>query len=299
MSPLPILLLLLVLVLGACGGEDPSADTTATEGTTGAATDAAADTAAADCSPESLETLEPGVLTFATGEPAYEPWVVGDAPESGEGFEAAVAYAIAEELGYAEEDVAWVRADFNASIQPGPKDFDLNLSQFSITEERKEAVDFSAPYYDVRQAVIAVGDSPAAEAASLEDLRDVRIGAQVGTTSFTAIEEVIQPETDPSVYNTNDEAKVALENGQIDALVVDLPTAFYITAAELDDGVIVGQLADEAGEGEVEQFGAVLELDSPLTDCVSQAVDSLRADGTLDQLEQEWLADVTDAPVLE
>ena len=249
-----------------------------------------------ECAPGSLETLEPDTLTIATDQPAYEPWVVGDEPESGEGFEAAVAYAVAEQLGYSDDQVTWTRVPFNAAIQPGERPFDFDINQFSITEERKQAVDFSSPYYTVSQAVITTAGSAADGATSIADLQDLRIGAQVATTSLTALQEVIAPSSDPVVFNSNDDAKLALQNGQVDAIVVDLPTAFFITAAELEDGVIVGQLETE-GEGG-DQFGLLLEKDSPLTDCVSQAVDELRENGTLDDLEQEWLADVADAPVL-
>jgi polar amino acid transport system substrate-binding protein len=248
------------------------------------------------CTAEELDTLEPGTLTIATDQPAYEPWFTEDSPENGEGFEAAVAYAVAEELGFDEGDVTWTRVPFNAAIQPGARPFDFDVNQFSITEERQQAVDFSSPYYTVSQAVITTAGSAADGAEGIADLKDLRIGAQVATTSLEVLTEVIAPTSDPVVFNSNDDAKLALQNGQVDAIVVDLPTAFYITAAELDDGVIVGQLAD-SGEGG-DQFGLLLAKDSPLTDCVSQAVDALREDGTLADLEQQWLSDVADAPVL-
>lgn len=242
--------------------------------------------------------VTPGKITIATGEPAYYPWVIDDAPESGEGFEAAVAYAVAEQLGFEEDDVVWVRTGFEEAIAPGPKDFDFNLQQFSISDERKQSVDFSSPYYETTQVVITTGSSPAADASSIADLQDLLVGAQTGTTSFTAIEQIIQPSQGAQAFNTNDDAKLALENGQIDALVVDLPTAFYIAGAELSDGVIVGQLpttADLPGD----QFGLVLAKDSPLTAQVSAAVDALREDGTLDELAAEWLGGDDTAPVLE
>jgi len=257
-----------------------------------------ASTSAAGCTPDGLDTLEAGTLTVATSEPAYEPWVVEDDPASGEGYEAAVAYAVAEQLGYAEDDVTWVRADFNAAIQPGPKTFDVDVNQFSISPERAEAVDFSTSYYDVTQAVVTTASSRAASAASLADLAGLRLGAQVGTTSLTAITDTIAPNTQPSVYNSNDDAVLALQNGQVDALVVDLPTAFYMAGAQLDDGTVVGQLPSGAG-GQGESFGMVLEKGSPLTGCVSEAVDALRADGTLAQLQERWLSDVAEAPVLQ
>jgi polar amino acid transport system substrate-binding protein len=288
--PLPLAALATAaLALTACAPQDE-------ESGAPAATSSTAEAAAEDCSPENLETLEPDTLTIATDEPAYEPWVVGDDPESGQGFEAAVAYAVAEQLGYGKDQVTWTRVPFNAAIQPGARPFDFDINQFSITEERKQAVDFSSPYYTVSQAVITTAGSAADGATSLADLKDLTIGAQVATTSLDALEQVIAPSSDPVVFNSNDDAKLALENGQVDAIVVDLPTAFFITAAELEDGVIVGQL--ETGDEGGDQFGLLLEKDSPLTDCVSQAVDALREDGTLDDLEQEWLADVADAPVL-
>ncbi len=252
--------------------------------------------AAGGCEPGALPTLTAGTLTVGTDQPVYPPWYVDDDPTSGQGFESAVAYAIAEQLGYARDAVEWVRVPFNAAIAPGPKTFDLNLTEFSITEERRAAVDFSAPYYDVAQAVITVEGSAAAGATTLAALQGVRLGAQVGTTSYSAAVEQIAPTTEVAVFNTNDDAKLALQNGQIDALVVDLPTAFFITSAELDGGVIVGQLA--AGTGTPEQFGAVLDKDSPLTPCVSEAVEALRADGSLDAIEQEWLASAGAAPEL-
>lgn len=273
------------LAVTACAPQDEADEPAASGSSSGEA-----------CSPGELDTLEEGTLTIATDQPAYEPWFSEDTPENGQGFEAAVAYAVAEELGYAEDEVTWTRVPFNAAIQPGARPFDFDVNQFSITEERKQAVDFSSPYYTVSQAVITTAGSAADGAAGIADLKDLRIGAQVATTSLDVLTEVIAPTSDPVVFNSNDDAKLALQNGQVDAIVVDLPTAFYITAAELDDGVIVGQLED-SGEGG-DQFGLLLAKDSPLTDCVSQAVDALREDGTLADLEQEWLADVADAPVL-
>ena len=286
--PLPLALAAATaLAIAACAPQEESTDA-ATTGSGSAATGA--------CTPDELDTLEPGTLTIATDQPAYEPWMVDDTPENGQGFESAVAYAVAEQLGYTEDQVTWTRVPFTAAIQPGPRPFDFDVNQFSITEERRQAVDFSSPYYTVSQAVITTAGSAADGATSLDDLRGLRLGAQVATTSLQVLTDVIAPDSDPVVFNTNDDAKLALQNGQVDAIVVDLPTAFFITAAELEDGVIVGQLED-SGEGG-DQFGLLLAKDSPLTDCVSQAVDALREDGTLADLEQEWLSDVADAPVL-
>jgi polar amino acid transport system substrate-binding protein len=273
------------LAVGACAPQDEADDAAASGSSTGGA-----------CTPAELDTLEAETLTIATDEPAYEPWVVGDEPESGEGFEAAVAYAVAEQLGYSEDQVTWTRVPFNAAIQPGARPFDFDINQFSITEERRQAVDFSSPYYTVTQAVITTAGSPADGAESVADLEGLRIGAQVATTSLQVLTDTIDPEAGPVVFNSNDDAKLALQNGQVDAIVVDLPTAFFITAAELDNGVIVGQLEESGAGGD--QFGLLLEKDSPLTDCVSEAVDALTEDGTLADLEQRWLSDVADAPVL-
>jgi polar amino acid transport system substrate-binding protein len=248
------------------------------------------------CEPGALLTLTAGTLTLGTDQPVYPPWYLDDDPASGQGFESAVAYAIADGLGYPRDKVTWVRVPFNASIQPGPKSYDLNLTEFSITPERAQAVDFSAPYYDVKQAVVALQAGSAAGATSIADLKGARLGAQVGTTSYQAIVDQIAPTTEPAVFNTNDDAKLALSNGQVDAIVVDLPTAFYITSAELEGSEIVGQLP--LGSGTPEQFGAVLDKDSPLTTCVSAAVEKLRADGTLATLEGQWLASAETAPEL-
>jgi polar amino acid transport system substrate-binding protein len=269
---------------------------TACAGTTGGGSEAPSGSVSAEPDAAAGYVTE-GKLTIATGEPAYYPWVIDDKPESGEGFEAAVAYAVAEELGFAQEDVVWVRTTFEEAIAPGPKEFDFNLQQFAITDERKQSVDFSSPYYETTQVVVTAGDSPAADATSIADLKPLLIGAQTGTTSLAAVESAIAPDQGAQVFNTNDDAKLALESGQVDAIVVDLPTAFYLAGVELTDGAIIGQLPAEAGTSE--QFGLVLEKDSPLTEDVTGAVDSLRDSGRLDELADEWLASAGEAPVLQ
>ncbi|GAB3140606.1 ABC transporter substrate-binding protein [Micromonospora sonneratiae] len=251
--------------------------------------------AQADCTKDKLRTLTAGKLTIGTDEPAYEPWFRDNKPENGEGFESAVAYAVAEKLGYARSDVVWTRVKFDNAIAPGPKSFDFDINQFSITDERKQAADFSGPYYLVRQTVIALKTSKIAGKATLADLKDAKLGAQVGTTSYQAITDVIKPNTKPQVYNSNDDAKKALQNGQIDGLVVDLPTAFYITGAEITDATIVGQVPQV---GVPEAFGLLLDKNSPLTGCVSKAVDDLRTAGTLAELEKKWLAQAAGAAEL-
>jgi polar amino acid transport system substrate-binding protein len=254
--------------------------------------DAPAESAGSD---SDLPTVTAGSLTIATGEPAFEPWVVGDDPASGEGFEAAVAYAVAEKLGFAEEDVVWARSTFDSAIAPGPKDWDLNIQQFSVTDERKQAVDFSSPYYTTTQAVVTTGSSPAAEATSIAELQEYTVGVMSATTSYTVAEAQLGADK-LRVYNSNDDAVAALQSGQVDAIVVDLPTAFYLAGAVLDDGSVIGQFADSSAGGD--ELAFVLPKDSELTDAVTEAVDALREDGTLAELEQEWLSDAVDVPVL-
>lgn len=248
------------------------------------------------CAKGKLATKTSGKLTIATDEPAYEPWFKDDDPSNGKGFESAVAYAVAERLGYGKDAVVWQKVPFNKAFAPGEKSFDFDINQVSISAERRKAVDFSSGYYDVRQAVIALKNSKAAKAHGISDLKGLKLGAQVGTTSLDYIEDVVRPTHDAAVYGKNDQAKSALKNGQVDAIVVDLPTAFYITAAEVTDAEIVGQFENRAGNPE--QFGLVLDKGSALTACVTDAVDSLRKDGTLAKAEQRWLSDAVDAPVL-
>ncbi|MSV54040.1 MAG: transporter substrate-binding domain-containing protein [Actinobacteria bacterium] len=272
------------LLLTACSS---SSDTAASAAPT------AAETAASACAPDSLATLTTGKLVIATGEPAYYPWVIDDAPESGAGFEAAVAYAVATQLGYAAEDVSWVRTTFDGAITPGAKEFDFNLQQFSITEERKAAVDFSSPYYSAPQAIVSYAGSPIEGKTTIEELKGAKLGAGVGTTSLDAISTVFGSE--PQAFNDNAAAVAALKNGQIDGIVVDLPTAFYLSGVEVDGGIIVGQLPS-TGDGD--NFGLLLTKDSPITFCVSQAVDAIRTSGELDEITAKWLSTEAGAPVL-
>ena len=253
----------------------------------GSASGDATASAAATCTPETMKTLTAGTLTIGTDKPAYQPWFVDDDPSNGKGYESAVAYAIADELGFAKDKVTWVVAPFNTVVAPGKKAFDFDVNQVSISDERKQAVDFSSGYYDVRQAVITYKGSPIDGKTTVADLKGAKLGAQVGTTSYDAAKDQVQPTADVAVFDTNDLAVQALKNKQSDGIVADLPTAFYMTAAQLDDGVIVGQLPLQ---GEPEQFGAVLDKGSPLTACVTQAVDALRENGTLDTLVTTWLS---------
>jgi polar amino acid transport system substrate-binding protein len=244
----------------------------------------------------SLQTVTAGKLTIATGEPAYEPWVLGDKPESGKGFEAAVGYAVAKKLGFAAKDVVWVRTGFDEAIAPGLKNWDFNLQQFSITPERAKSIDFSSPYYETTQAVVTTKGSKADGVTTVAGLKGLTIGAATGTTSFTAIESIIKPTAGAKAFNNNDDAVAALQSGQIDALVADLPTALYLSAVEIKGGIIDGQLPNSSAGGD--KFGLVLEKGSKLTAPVSKAVDALQADGTLAKLADKWLASYASAPVL-
>jgi polar amino acid transport system substrate-binding protein len=285
-SPPRIALLLLAaiaLVASGCGDDGDESDS------------AAAAVSAEDCQADQLETLEPGRLTVATDEPAFPPYFVDDDPTNGKGFESAVAYAIAEELGYAESDVEWVVEPFNSSYAPGPKDFDFDVNQISITPKRAEQVDFSAPYYEADQAVVALKDTPAADATSLGDFADATIGVQIGTTSLDAVEASIQPAEEPQVFDTSNDVVSALKQNQVDAVVVDVPTAFFLTATQVTEAEIVGQFSAPEGD----EWGALLEKDSPLTDCVSFAVEQLRESGELQEIEDRWMSEAAGAPRLE
>jgi len=254
-------------------------------------------TAAEPCAVEELPLKQEGTLTIGTDSPAYEPWFVDDDPANGKGFESAVAYAVAEELGFSDDEVSWVKVRFNNSYKPGPKEFDFDINQISITPEREKVVDFSEGYYSAAQGVIALKSSPVADAASVAELADFKLGAQTGTTSLTAIRDIIQPGEDPLVFNDTNAAKQALLNGQVDAILADVPTAFYITAVEIPEASIVGQFQPETGQQE--EFGMLFEKGSELVPCVDEALATLRDDGTLAEIEKQWLSDVVDVPVLE
>ncbi len=307
-----LLLLVLALVAAACGsGDDTDTGDTDTDAATEdaadttdeAATDEAADAGATEpaegtegaCDPEDFET--PGTLTVATGEPVFEPWMVDDDPTNGQGFESALVYALAEQLGFDADAVEWVRTGFDEAIAPGDKPYDFNIQQYSITEDRDEVVDFSIGYYTVEQALVAAADSPVAEATTLEELAEFRLGAAIGTTSLDYIEEVIQPQQTAQVYDDNAAAKAAFDAGQVDGLVFDLPTAYYITAVEIPDAAIVGVLP--LGGDAPEQLGLLFEEGSPLVPCINDALQALIDDGTVAALEEEWLNQGGDIPELQ
>ena len=259
----------------------------------GCAKSDSATSASASCAKADLATVTGGKLTIATGEPAYYPWIIDDKPETGNGFEGAVAYAVAKQLGFDAADVVWVRTTFDSAVTPGEKKFDFNLQQFSITADRQKAVDFSSPYYTAPQAIVSYKGSKIDGKTSLADLKGAKLGAAVGTTSLDAISNQIG--ATPQVFNDNAAGVSALKNKQIDGLVVDLPTAFYLSGVEVPKGLIVGQLPS-TGAGH--QFGLLLSKGSKLTSCVSGAVDAITADGTLAAITDKWLATDAGAPVL-
>ena len=289
----------LLLVLGAglllaagCGGDDDDGD--AAGGTT--------TTAAASCDKGSLDLVNAGQLTIGTDNPAFPPWFEGTkefepwdptTEPTKKGYEQETAYAIAEQLGFTDAEVKWTVVPFNQSFRPGPKSFDFDINQISYLPPRSEAVDFSDSYYDVEQAIVTVEGSKIADVGSIADLKDAKLGAQIGTTSLDAINDTIQPSSEPSVYDTNNDAVSALKAKQVDGIVVDFPTALFMAAVQLDNGKVVGRLAADGSE----YFGVVLEKDSSLTECVNEAIQKIKDDGTLDELEQKWLAG--SAPVLE
>jgi polar amino acid transport system substrate-binding protein len=278
--------LVAVAIFAGCGDDDDDSEAPASE---------SAVSLEEDCTPGQLETKEAGTLTVATDSPAFPPYFVDDDPTNGEGFESAVAYAIAEQLGFAESDVEWVVEPFNSSYAPGPKDFDFDVNQISITAKRAEAVDFSSPYYVAEQAIVTLKDSEFADATSLADFADATIGVQIGSTSQEAVEASIQPTTEPKVFDTSNDVVTALKNEQVDAVVVDVPTAYFLTAVQVPQGMTVGQFPAPGGD----EWGALLEKGSPLTACVSAAIDELNASGELPEIEKRWMSDVTNAPVLE
>ncbi|MFC4057080.1 ABC transporter substrate-binding protein [Planomonospora corallina] len=276
----------LALATAACA---PASDTAAQPGASAPAGSPAADA----CAKGGLALKTSGKLTIGTDKPAYEPWFAEDDPANGQGFESAVAYAVADRLGFAKDEVVWETVPFDAAFAPGAKKFDFDINQISITPDRAKAVDFSKGYYTVKQAVVAIKGSAFASASDLASLKEARIGVQVGTTSLQAVQDAIRPTSDPKVYNVQVDAVNALKNKQVDAIVVDLPTAFYVTAAQVEDSVIVGQF-DAAG-ATPEQFGLVFEKGSALVPCVNAAIDELTASGKLAEIENNWLGSAAGA----
>jgi polar amino acid transport system substrate-binding protein len=276
------------LVLGGCGSSSSSSSSTTAASTTKSAS------AATTCMNANLSLLSAGKLTVGTDKPAYPPYFDSDTPSNGKGFESAVAYAIAQQLGFTPAEVTWTVVPFNSSYAPGPKKFDLDLNHISISPARAKRVDFSKPYYTAPQAVVALKKSAAASATSLAALKSTKLGVQLGTTSLDAANATIQPSAQPQVFNDSNDVVRALKTGRVDAVVVDLPTAFYLTAAQVPAAKIVGQFAAPGGDA----WGAVLQKDSKLTPCVDQAVEKLTSSGELKAIEAKWMGTAAGAPEL-
>ena len=285
------LVMLLAAVAAGCGSTKEAS--TGTGGTT----------SASSCNKSDLQLVNAGVLTVSTDNPAFPPWFGGTPhkpwqvsdPRSGEGYESAVAYAVAKKLGFAKSEVKWIHVPFNNSFAPGPKSFDFDINQISFDKKRAEVVDFSDSYYDVNQSIVVNKGTPIASAQSIAELKPYSLGAQLGTTSYDFIKKEIKPSKQPSVFPQNAGAVQALKNKQIDGLVVDLPTAFYVTAVQVPNGKVLGQFPTKPGG---EHFGMVFEKGNSLRACVNKALEKLRSDGTLAQLQQKWLAKATGAPTL-
>lgn len=284
MSRLPVTLILvasLALLAAGCGSS--------TNNDTGSTV-----ASAADCTPARLDTHSKGELTVATDKPAFSPYFVNDEPANGKGFESAVAFAIGKQLGFTPTEIRWTVEPFNSSYAPGPKDFDFDVNEITITPQREKAVDFSAPYYTANQAVVALKDSDAAKATSLAGLKDARIGVQIGTTSLEAVENEIEPSEEPQVFNNSTDVVAALKNQQLDAVVVDLPTAFEMVAVQVPAGTVVGQFSAPGGD----RWGALLAKGSSLTACVSRAIGAMQSSGELAKLNKRWMSQTAGAPEL-
>ena len=290
LAPFAVVAALLAFLAAGCGGSSSSSASDTT--TTGAS-----------CDKADLNLVKAGTLTIGTDNPAYPPWFGGTAkspwkvsyPPSGQGFESAVATAVAKNLGFASNEINWIVVPFNTSFAPGPKKFDFDINEISFTPARAKVVDFSSSYYDVNQAIVGLKGQPIAKATSTSDLKPYKLGAQLGTTSYDYIVEKIKPSQKPAVFDTNDAAVQSLKNKQIDGLVVDLPTAFYVTAAQVPNSTIIGQFPTS---GTPEHFGMVLAKGNSLTKCINCALADLRASGTLAHIQQKWLAKAAGAPVL-
>jgi polar amino acid transport system substrate-binding protein len=280
-----ILALALLPALSACGSDDDDDSSGSSTQTTQAAD---------SCAKDQLSLTTAGQLTVGTDKPAFPPYFVDDDPTNGKGFESAVAYAVAKQLGFAQGEVKWTVVPFNSSYAPGPKDFDFDINQISITAAREKAVDFSKPYYTAPQAVVVPKGSDLAGASSLADLKDATIGVQIGTTSLDAAKEVIQPNEDVKVFNDSNDVVTALKQNQVDAVVLDLPTAFYLTAAQVPGAKIIGQFSAPGGD----QFGLLLAKDSKLTPCLDEALGKLESSGELKQITDKWMGASAGAPEL-
>ncbi|WP_034264480.1 ABC transporter substrate-binding protein [Actinospica robiniae] len=265
--------------------------------TTSAAAASSTSASALSCTPATLALYKKGQLTIATDSPAYSPWFDNNDPSDGKGFESAVAYAVAQQLGFSKDQVKWVVEGFDDSYAPGSKSFDFDINEVSITPQRAQSVDFSTGYYTANQGVLVLNKSKYAGATSLAQLKDAKIGVQVGTTSYQAVNDILKPSKQVSVFNSTDDEVSALQNGQVDAIVTDMPTVFYLASAELTGGKILGQFSYD-GDSAPEQFGLLLAKGSGLTACVDQAIAKLTSSGELKTITDQWLSASADVPEL-
>jgi polar amino acid transport system substrate-binding protein len=279
-----LLVVVAAFTIASCGDDD--------EGDSGSSSSQSAK--ADSCSKGQLALVNPGQLTVGTDKPAFPPYFEDDDPTNGKGFESAVAYGVAKNLGFSKDEVKWTVVPFNSSYAPGPKKFDFDINQISITPDRAKVVDFSDPYYVAPQAVVVGKGSDLAGASSLADLKDATIGVQIGTTSLDAVNDVIKPSNDPKVFNDSNDVVTALKQNQVDAIVTDLPTGFYITAAQVEGSKIIGQFNAPGGDS----FGLLLEKDSELTPCVNKALGKLESSGELKQITDRWMGEAAGAPEL-
>ena len=301
-----------VMLLAACSSDGKSSDGTTAPTTGGSTAGSTVGSDATETTTATVDTvgvnaeaqqcaegkvLKAGELTIATGDPAFPPYVIDDKPESGQGFEAALALAVAQEMGFSGDAVKWERTSFDIAVAGTDNTFDFNLQQISINDDRKQVVSFSEPYYTASQAVVGYADGPAKDVTKLSDLKKLRLGAASSTTSLQFITDVIKPDAEPFAFNSNADAKTALDNKQIDAIITDLPTVLYISAVEIEGTKVFGQFSIDAG-GAGDQWGLVLAKDSPLTECVNIALADLTSSGTLAKITQTWMGDYTEAPVL-
>lgn len=290
------------MLFAACGSDSSSTPATNAPDTTAAAVDTTAAATGGDAKAcAEGKTLEAGSLTIATGDPAFPPYVIDDKPESGQGFEAALALAVAKELGFEGDAVKWVRTSFDTAVAGDDKTFDFNLQQFTINADRQKVVSFSDPYYTANQALIGYVDGPGASVKSIADLKKLKLGAAAGTTSLTYINDVIQPDAEAFTFNSNADAATALDNKQIDAIISDLPTAIFWANAGaefggIDNTKVFGQfpLGDQGGD----QWGLLFSKDNPLVECVNTALTTITAAGDLDKITTEWMTNYTEAPTL-
>jgi polar amino acid transport system substrate-binding protein len=264
--------------LAACGSTNSGSGATSSGSTASAA--------AASCTYGGLqkELFSKGVLTVATDKPVYPPWFENNNPANGKGYESAVAYAVAKQLGFKNSQVKWAYEPFNDSYAPGPKKFDFDINEISVSAARAQAVTFSNSYYDVQQALVALKGTPIVTKHTPADLKGYVFGDQVGTTSLAFINSAIQPTQTPKVYETLNDVKQALQTHQIAALVTDTPTAQFISSSEIKGSVMVGQFPSSG-----EHYGLLFAKGNPLVTCVNKALATLKSNGTLAALQKKYL----------